>query len=210
MMKKLLLFLLLSSHVLASVAQTANMDAIFPVKGEIITSCHIIKIKKGNLVLFHLNGIDSTVKAKAIIREGKYIDLFKFREFSNLNNYNSTIDSLQHLTYKGKDYAYYLASSNRVKKRRRTGMVLTLAGLGGAAVGTLIMLTTWNSEGVGPYVGVLIVAGGLTTASVGIPIWIIGSAVYSKNKKAMEMCRQPKLTMGLGITNDGVGIFVNF
>ena len=103
------------------------------------------------------------------------------------------------------------ASYERGRKGAKTGMILFISGVAGAAVGVTLGVTAPNDA---LYLSgcILAVVGPLTTIT-SVPIWIVGA---SKKKNAYKVynqyCSKPtaSLSFGPATTGMGVGIYLNF
>ncbi|NOR87808.1 MAG: hypothetical protein GQ527_09380, partial [Bacteroidales bacterium] len=185
-MKKKLLFFILSFSSLIILAQNQHQDVVFPLRGPIIYQCQIIEVQAGNRVAFILNGKDSTIRAKAMIKNGEFIDFKAFVRKPHKEKFINSYDSLKTLTYKGKDYLYYNNLYLKAQHPKRTGMVLTFAGI--TAVGLTFVFSRALDNSYDGYIGIfgaVVIMGGTIVTSVGIPIWIHASALSYNNKAAM-------------------------
>jgi len=118
-------------------------------------------------------------------------------------SYNSiTVTDMNNLT---KDQLQF--SLEKVNKNIKTGKIMTGVGVGGALIGGIIYGAGMNSmvngsvDGYAPAMGgSFILWGGILTASVGIPIWIV-----NENKKA-----DIEIAMVKYATGSGVGLKLRF
>jgi hypothetical protein len=93
-------------------------------------------------------------------------------------------------------------------KLRKTGTILTLAGLAGYTTGTLLMVNymnktpmpDWGAEGA--FYGILGLCGAASTIT-GIPLWIVGGSRKSKVEivlKKFDNNTGNSMAFGLGLT----------
>lgn len=74
-------FVILSFSVFS---QKNKSDVIYPIHGnDSIANCHIIKIKKGNLVIYNLENKQDTIEAIAVVKKGRFIDFRNKEEIQN-------------------------------------------------------------------------------------------------------------------------------
>lgn len=103
------------------------------------------------------------------------------------------------------------ASYERGRKGAKTGMILFISGVAGAAVGVTLGVTAPNyalylSGSILTFVGPL-------TALTSIPIWIVGGSRKNNAYKVYnQYCSKPtaSLSFGPATTGMGVGIYLNF
>jgi len=186
-MKKLLLIISLIISI-GVFAQTQPKDLIFPVEsGDLIFNCKIISILDGNTISFHLNGQDSILKAKAIVKNGVFIDLSSFCDSIIKKDSKGFVDSIQNLSYQGKSYSKYFNNYHRNLVIRNIGLGISAGALTSIGVGLyLVYLGQSSSDYIGysgrDIAGMGLIIFGAISASVGIPFFIVGQIVSSTNK----------------------------
>ena len=188
MQKPLLIFAML----ITAMSLNAQTDIVYTTDGDTIHSCSITEISKGNIVLYSKHFKDFQVAAKAISRQGTFIELGELPDDFFVTKEKSL--------YRGHDYAYYEQTYQKAMKLKRQGALLTFLGL---TVGTLGVFVTIDSprEIIGP----LMAVGGGGLMDAGIFMWIYGGVKSANNHKAMKQCKQsPKLSFGT--TSQGVGL----
>ena len=202
-MKNILLTLAILFIVIIVQAQT---DIIYPAEGgNIIFDCKINEVKNGNNVHFTKDSISATVKAVAITKDGRYIDLEVYVNKMNRDNI-STNNSTQLDFYRGQNHDYYKKLYKESKSDVRFGCYMTILGLGGT-IGGIVM--SRDDKEANDKAGTIITIAGVILFNIGIPYWISGAVKAANNKKAMEMTKR-NTNLSFSTTNNGVGLVFNF
>jgi len=120
-----------------SFGQKQTYDVIYPAHGnDSISFCKIIKIRKGNQVIYQHLGIQDTVEAIAIVKKGVSID---FRTYEEIKN--DVYPILESNDAKGKgepSYFHYQSEYKKYSTQKDIGMTFT--ALGGVLLGTSFIL----------------------------------------------------------------------
>ncbi|MBN1184242.1 MAG: hypothetical protein JXB49_18275 [Bacteroidales bacterium] len=210
-MRKLFLSLAIVLSGMLTMAQEPCQDVIYAEDGRVIVNCCIYEILDGNMVYYTLGNDTAKVSAVAIDKDGRYIDLGKFKatlenaeEEKDLNPQQNAYNPQAH----GYDqsYEYYKEEYRKATGQRNTGIVLTIAGILLEAGGLMSAAASSSSDA--SLAAVSIGLGSLFEI-IGIPMWIAGGVKRANNKRAMQ---QVKAWQGfsLGMTRNGVGLAYRF
>jgi hypothetical protein len=198
-MKKLTFIIAILFSALLGNAQT---DIIYPAEsGNIIFNCKINEVKNGNSVFYTKDSISYVVIAIAISKDGNYIDLKKYKQELQPN----TKDNDTPHQALNKNYTYFESKYNKAKYNMISGVLLTVSGVTLTYVGHLM---TNDKNDNNDKAGQISLVSGVVLVAVGIPVLIVNSYKKGKYKKEMEKYNQTNLS--LGITNNGIGLVLNF
>ena len=187
-MKKLILFILVIFSSILIQAQVCN-DVVYPTKGgSVIFDCCIEDVSNGNMVRFTKNDTTSIIEAISIIKDGLTLNLQVVESYA---------------VYNGHNYNYYAKKYDEANKKKTAGIIVGVVGLAEVLAG-LIMLDSHNE----PFPQLFILVGTIGV-SVGTPLAISGGIEAANNKKAMEKANS-SAKLSLGLTNNGVGLVLNF
>jgi hypothetical protein len=204
MRKPILIFVILLSWV-STMAQDKCKDIIYLAENDgIIFNCCIYEVTNGNLVHYTRHGDTARIRADAIIKEGQFIELKKFKQQTQkpLNNNYVPVG-----LYNGHDYDYYYNAYLNASSMRNCGIVLTFTGIiiEGAA---LMMKNESVNESDKTIITIMFVAG-IVLENIGIPLWIAGGIKRGNNLQVMEMI-ESRGDLSFGPTRHGVGFRFRF
>ena len=213
-MIKWILIMVFFAFSFAAIAQDfEDAEIIYPYKSETIFPDKIIKIHKKKIVEFVIDGDTLLIKAKAIVVHGTYVDLnIMIKAVHYIPEIS--LDSAAKLNYNGKNYLHYLQLYTRSKKPFKTGLTLSIIGVGVTGLGSMLYITGIQKHDKYSYQqsfgSLFMIAGGITL-SVGLPFLITGSSLKINNKRAMEECRKPKkYSLNFGVNQHGLGMALRF
>ncbi len=176
------------SIILCSTILFSQSDVIYPTTSKkIIKRCNITEVKN-NVVHYVKGKITDTIEAIAIVRDDIFIDL---------KNYNSLP------LFKNHDFDYYKHLRHKSKIQAALGLTLTIVGIGAVIGGNSINTKTDGGS------GSIIIIAGIASVNVGLTAMIMGLVNVRKSKKAMELTKR-KESLSFGITNNGLGLVLNF
>lgn len=191
----------------SALSQNNANDTIFTNNWGIIGPCNIQEIQTPNKVLFKIDENDSIMKAIAIIRNNEFIDLKTIAKLPEVQQNIRSIDSLINLKYNDQSYFQYLYRYNKAQKNKRAGKYMTIAGVGITTFGIYTRVTgKGNMETIGTFIAI----GGSVIAIIGTPLWISGSIKSKHNNAALENCKNPNISLNMGISENGVGLVFTF
>ncbi|NOR86675.1 MAG: hypothetical protein GQ527_03610 [Bacteroidales bacterium] len=127
-----------------------------------------------------------------------------------------TAQTTRDTTFSSGNYNYYYQQHLQAQKRKGTGMVLVISGVGFSVVGSVVMGINSDENGeidgsrAQARSGAIMYIGGIIMTNIGIPLWISGGIKSGNNKRAMEKCKKPKLSLNFGLTNNGLGLVYRF
>ena len=185
-------------------AQRKCTDAVHPTENrKSILDCCIKDIKNGNIVVYTKQGETYEIEAIAINYEGEYVDIQMNENVVSKIIAKNDPNNL----YNGHNYDYYHKKYRSAKTLQNCGIGVTVAGLA-IMTGGLIAAISIGVLSDTEYASKTMLVG-FVTANFGTPFWIAGGMMKRNNKKAMNQFeKHPNLTFGL--TNNGVGIVLNF
>ena len=187
-MKKFILILIVLFNVILIQAQNYK-DVVYPTEGRsVIFDCCIEEVYDGNKVRFTKNDTASVIEAISIIKDGLTLNLQAVESYA---------------VYNGQNYNYYAEKYDEANKKKTAGIIVGVVGLAEVLAG-LIMLDSHNE----PFPQLFILVGTIGV-SIGTPLAISGGIEAANNKKAMEKANS-SAKLSLGLTNNGVGLVLNF
>ena len=142
----LLVFTLLLMSII-SFAQNTFTDVIYPIHGnDSISKCHILKIKKGNLIIYQQNNKQDTVEAIAVVKKGRFIDFRTRKELKNdaypILNPSTTNEEI----VKGAEY--YEIQYRNALHQKRTGAAFSVLGAICSITSFYMIYTGNNIQGI--------------------------------------------------------------
>lgn len=212
-MKPFYLVVLITLFSLNAHCQSFYYDVIYPINGiDSITSCQILKIKKGNHIIYKHKNNQDTIEAIAVVRDGRFID-FRTREEIENNAFpilNPITKSTIVLKPEIKDYNYYNKQYLNALGQKKAGLAFTLLGAGCVIIGINILANSSSNNSPNYRLGSILFTGGTLAFHLGLPYLIIGSVKAKNNKKAMLQHQKTDISLNLGMTNNGLGLIINF
>jgi len=175
----------------------AQSDIIYPSKSKkAIKRCKITQVSNINMVYYTKNYLSDSIEATSILKDGTYITFNKTPEISV---------SERQGYYKGHDYSYYQSKYKPAKRMQRIGIAITILGIG---VGTGIYFVAKSMDSMNAAKDEFLPAS-VIVINVGISLWVSGGIIASNNKKAIEKIKRDA-NLSFGVTNNGVGLVLNF
>jgi hypothetical protein len=206
-MKKLISLIILTLFTINVLAQQKCKDAVHPTEQrKSILDCCIKEIKNGNVVVYSKNDISFETEAVAVNFNGQLTYLNEH----NISIINKMLQNKYEGLYQGHDYKYYQNIYKKANSQMIIGLTIGIVGVG-LLTGGIIHMNNYENEYLFDWDGT---GAGITTAGaimigVGTSLAIVGGAKKHKSKGAMlEIERNAKLTIGM--TNNGVGLVLNF
>lgn len=206
-MKSFYLLILVVLSSLVSHSQNSFTDLIYPIHGnDSIANCHILKIRKWNIIVYEKNDYQDTVKAIAVIKKGRFID-FRSREEIKNNAY-PILNSPPIIEELPIGEEYYQFKYRKSITQKKTALIVACLGVGcsltalySSAKGGDFLPYTVNSS--------LFIAGGVLF-NFGVPMWISNSIKAKRNKEAMLRYQEKNVSVNVGFTNNGAGLVIKF
>jgi len=216
-MKSVFTIVILLFSMIALAQQEHGKDVVFPVKGKAIKNCCVINIGPGNMISYIQQSDTLSVLAKAYIKEGELIDVIK-NEGSVGAEYvlesEVKFDPKQSFE-ENRDYYYH---ENLYKKHRKNSLISVPFLAGGLA--TLVGGTVWyyhekldlDPDGIpNEYApAILIMVIGSSSILVGSVILFDNLSKAQQHQEEMQKARNQKLSLGLGLGQNGIGFILKF
>jgi hypothetical protein len=189
-----LLFII--AMLLLSMAINAQTDIVYTMEGDTISQCKISEISQGNMVSYTKHFKVYQVAAKAISRQGTYLELNEIpADFINQD---------ENILYRGHDCAYYGQTYQKAAWLKRKGVLFTFLGVTVTTLG--IFVTKDHPQQI---IDPLLAVGGGAMMDAGVFMWIYGGVKSANNRKAMNQCKQTTM-LSFGTTSQGVGFRLKF
>jgi len=206
-MKSFFLFLLFIGLHQLSFGQKHSYDVIYPAhRNDSISFCKIIKIRKGNQVIYQHLGIQDTIDAIAVVKKGVFID---FRTYDEIKNDVYPILQPQDIEDKGEQsYIHYESEYKRYSKQKDLGMTFTT--IGGVLLVTSFILAKNNTQSNNNQIATITMVIAGIGINIGAPLWISSYLRAENNRLAMERCKKPEVSLNYGITENGLGLILKF
>lgn len=206
-MKPFFLLLIFLGLYQLAIGQNLKYDVIYPANGnDSITFCHIMKIRKGNQVIFQHLGIQDTVEAIAVVRKGVFID---FRTYDEIKDDAYPILKPLQIEDKGEEaYLHYESLYKKYTNQKQLGMTFTV--IGGVLLGTSLILAGNNADSDHSQIGTITIVLAGFGINIGAPVWISSYFKAENNKYAMDRCKKPQASLNYGITGNGIGLILKF
>ncbi len=214
-MKKLILTITLLFFGMYLQAQEECTDVIHPAdhKGSILNCC-IKDVKPGNIVVYSRGGITYETEAIAIAYRGEYVYLIDYK--GTIGN-KIREDNYQGILYHGHNDEHYQRLYNNANSQIIMGVSLSIVGIGMIVIGNGITKDNWekwqggdptdkNSYGNGAGIGLLFL--GAAGCAGGTLMVIYGIKKRRASKKALDEFN--KINLSMRITNNGIGLVLNF
>lgn len=206
-MKSFVFFLLFLGIHQLSFGQKQSNDVIYPTHGnDSISFCKIIKIRKGNQVIYQHLGIQDTVDAIAVVKKGIFID---FRTYEEIKSDVYPMLQPQNLEDKGEQsYIHYQSEYKKHSTQKDIGMTFT--AIGGVLLATSFILAKSNSQSNNNQLGTITMVIAGVGINIGAPLWISSYFKAENNRLAMERCKKPEVSLNYGVTENGLGLILKF
>ncbi len=214
-MKKLILSITLLFFGMYLQAQVKCNDVIHPTDNkESILNCCIKDVKPGNIVVYSIGDITYETEAVAIDYRGEYVYLI---------DYKGTIankireDNYQGILYHGHNDEHYQKLYTKANTQIVMGALLPIVGIGMIVGGTRIVRDNYEKWGgadptekdsYGNGAGIALLLAGAAACAGGTLIVIKGIKKRKYSKKALDEFN--KINLSMGITNNGIGLVLNF
>ncbi len=212
MIKKWIFLIVLGIITFGVLAQEQSKDVIYLLNGNLFYPDKILDIHPGRIIYFEKDGEKSTVSAKAINIEGTYVNLSVLETAARYTP-SIPLDSALLLNYKGKNYLYYLQTYTKSKRYIKTGQLLTMLGVGGVFVGAIGISALSSDDPLTMMVAIIpgmLGVVGIMAVSAGATFWIAGQNYHDNNKRAMDLCKKPSVSLGFGVNSNGIGLVLRF
>lgn len=206
-MKSLIFFLLFLGLVQLGFGQKHSYDVIYPAHGnDSISFCKIIKIRKGNQVIYQHLGIQDTVEAIAVVKKGVFID---FRTYDEIKHEVYPILEPNEAEDRGEQsYIHYQSEYKKYSTQKDIGMTFT--AIGGVLLVTSFILAKNNSQSNNNQIGTITMVLAGIGINIGAPLWISSYFKAENNRLAMERCKKPEVSLNYGITENGLSLILKF
>lgn len=208
-MKPFLIITILLISSLFSFAQNKFKDVIYPEPGlDSISDCHILKIRKWNIIIYEKEDAQDTVKAIAVVKKGRFIDFRSKEEIQN-NTYpilnSPPIQKEEEVLVGLESYQY---NYKKAINQKRSSLIVACIGVGCSL--TAIYSLSQNGDFLSPSLSSSIFIAGGVLFNFGVPMWISNSVKAKKSKESILKHQDKEISMNVGITNNGIGLIVNF
>ncbi len=214
-MKKLILSITLLLFGMYLLAQEECTDVIHPTDyKESILNCCIKDVKPGNIVVYSRRGITYETEAVAIAYRGEYVYLIDY-EGTIVNKIRE--DNYQGTLYHGHNDEHYQRLYTEANTQIVMGALLPIIGIGMIVGGTGIVKDNYEKWGTanpteidsyGNGAGIALILAGAAGCAGGTLIVINGINKRRLSKEALDEFN--KLNLSMGITNNGIGLVLNF
>jgi hypothetical protein len=206
-MKHKILLLSFLFSVLYCFAQVEYTDEVYPFDGsEPILNCKIKKLENENYVTYEYQNKIKRVFARAIRKDGKYIVLKNPEEVIQSNKQVKS----ESFRYQNKSYAHYERLYKKAQKQKKIGMASAVVGVGLVGIG---IITFDNNPQVNPGtqdLPIIMMVGGTLLAGYGVPSYFFGKKKEKQNLEILEKFPEHQTKIGVAVTNNGVGVVLQF
>lgn len=195
-------------------AQNSFNDIIYLLdSNDTIKDCRILNINHNKVNFDIVNGKKSKVISMGVVIKGYYIELPSSLNFKTDIPVEHEADSKQLLSF---DYHQYLFHQNKylnARKVQKSTLVLSIIGLASIGVGEYF-LADYEKHPIDfdPRLlfGSILKYGGIGTAAVGIPLFVLSTISKKKHKKKLQLFDKSNISVGMKLHNNGLGIAVSF
>jgi len=205
-MKRLFVLCALIYSGLLAFPQQECIDVIYvEEENKVLLDCCILEVINRNQVIYYKEGERDTVTARAIIKDGQYIDFIPGLQSKPGQGKSSVYDPDK---YNGHTYEHYEKIFNKSKKAQFVGIAFIASGLGMFIAANVKQ----NQESYSYYSGdkwYKLENAGVLIMNVGIPLFIASSILKSNNRKAMIKINEQK-GLALGCNPYGFGLTYTF